>query len=174
MKTRLGKKWLTVGLIWGVVLAMTGWNFLLVNQVQSRRQELGTLERDLHFLQSRQTDIHEVHQQRSRLTHAVKSLGLGFLVVENDLKRLSWDFGLQQMQVEADDNAQDTGSASISIAAAGSVPAIVGWIAAVEDDYPYLVIERMDISYDKRNRTGRLQAVFNYRYTLAESPERTG
>ena len=174
MKTRLGKKWLTVGLIWGVVLAMTGWNFLLVNRVQSRRQELGTLERDLHFLQSRQTGIQEVHQQRSRLTHAVKSFGLGFLVVENDLKRLSWDFGLQQMQVEADDNAQDTGSASISIAAAGSVPAIVGWIAAVEDDYPYLVIERMDISYDKRNRTGRLQAVFNYRYTLAEPPERTG
>ena len=174
MKTRLGKKWLTVGVIWGVVLAMTGWNLLLVNQVQSRRQELGTLQMDLHFLQSRQTGIQEVHRQRSRLTHAVKSFGLGFLVVENDLKRLSWDFGLQQMQVEADDNAQDTGSASISIVAAGPVPAIVGWIAAVEDAYPYLVIERMDISYDNRNRTGRLQAVFNYRYTLAEPPERTG
>ena len=174
MKTRLGKKWLTVGLIWGVVLAMTGWNFLLVNQVQSRRQELGTLERDLHFLQSRQTGIQEVHQQRSRLTHAVKSFGLGFLVVENDLKRLSWDFGLQQMQVEADDNAQATGSASISIFAAGPVPAIVGWITAVEEAYPYLVIEHMDISYDKRNRASQLQAVFNYRYTLAEQPERTG
>ena len=173
MKTRLGKKWLTIGVIWGVVLAMTGWNFLLVNQVQSRRQELGTLVRDLHYLQSRQTGIQEVHQQRSRLTHAVKSFGLGFLVVENDLKRLSWDFGLQQMQVEADDNAQDTRSASISIFAAGPVPAIVGWIAAVEDAYPYLVIEHMDISYDKRKRAGQLQAVFNYRYTLAEA-ERTG
>ena len=173
MKTRLGKKWLTVGLIWGVVLAMTGWNFLLVNQVQSRRQELGTLERDLHFLQSRQTGIQEVRQQRFRLTHAVKSFGLGFLVVENDLKQLSWDFGLKQMQMEADDNIQDTRSASISIFAAGPVPAIVGWIAAVEDAYPYLVIARMDISYDNRNRTGRLQAVFNYRYTLAQA-ERTG
>ena len=173
MKTRLGKKWLIVGVIWGVVLAMTGWNFLLVNQVQSRRQELGTLQRDMYFLQSTQTGIQEVQRQRSRLTHAVESFGLGFLVVENDLKRLSWDFGLQQMQVEADDNALDTGSAPFSIVAAGSVPAILGWIAAVEDAYPYLVIARMDISYDNRNRTGRLQAVFNYRYTLAEA-ERTG
>jgi hypothetical protein len=173
MKTRLSKKWLTIGVIWGVVLAMTGWNFLLVNHVQSRRLELGTLQRDLHFLQSRQTGIQEVHWQRSRLTHAVKSFGLGFLVVENDLKRLSWDFGLQQMQVEANDNAQGTGSASISIFAAGPVPAIVGWISAVEEAYPYLVIERMDISYDHRNRTGQLQAVFNYRYTIAEA-ERTG
>jgi len=43
----------------------------------------------------------------------------------------------------------------------------------VEEAYPYLVIERMDISYDHRNRTGQLQAVFNYRYTIAEA-ERTG
>lgn len=173
MKTRLGKKWLIVGVIWGVVLAMTGWNTLLVNQVQSRRHELGTLEMDLNFLQSKQTGIQEAHRQQSRLTHPVKSFGLGFLVVENDLKRLSWDFGLQQMQVEADDNTQDPRSVSISILATGPVPAIVGWIAAVEDAYPYLVIERMDISYDNRNRTSRLQAVFNYRYILAE-PERMG
>lgn len=173
MKTRLGKKWLTVGVIWGVVLAMTGWNTLLVNRVQSRRQELGTLRMDLNFLQSRQAGIQEVQRQRSRLTHPVKSFGLGYLVVENDLKRTSWDFGLKQMQLEADDNTQDSQSASISIVAAGPVPAIVGWMAAVEDAYPYLVIERMDISYDQQNRTGRLQAVFNYRYVLAET-ERTG
>jgi hypothetical protein len=174
MKTRLGKKWLTIGVVWGVVLAMTGWNTLLVNQVQSRRQELKTLQMDLHFLQSMQTSIEEVHRQQFRLTHAVKSFGLGFLVVENDLKRLSWDFGLQQMQVEADENTQDTRSASISIVASGPVPAIVGWIAAVEDAYPYLVVQRLDISYDNPKRTGQLQAVFNYRYILAELPERTG
>ncbi len=173
MKTRLGKKWLAVGVIWGVVLALTGWNTLLVNQVQSRRQELGTLNMDLNFLKSRQTGIQEVHRQQSSLTHLVKSFGLGFLVVENGLKRLSWDFGLRQMQVEANENSQDTRSASLSIVAAGPVPAIVGWIAAVEDAYPYLVIERMDISYEHRKRTGRLQAVFNYRYALAEA-ERTG
>lgn len=172
MKTRLGKKWLTVGVIWGAVLVMTGWNTFLVNQVQSRRLELGTLQMDLHFLQSRQTGIQEVHRQQSRLAHAVKSFGLGFLVVENDLKRLSWDFGLRQMQMEADDNTQDTRSASISIFAAGPIPAIVGWIAAVEDAHPYLVIEHMDISYDNRNRAGQLQAIFNYRYTLAEAERR--
>ncbi|MBR9985320.1 MAG: hypothetical protein KFF68_05365 [Desulfosarcina sp.] len=173
MKTRLGKKWLTVGVIWGVVLAMTGWNALLVGKVQSQRQELETLRMDMGFLHARQSGIQEVNRQRSRLTHPVKSFGLGFLVVENDLKRLSWDFGLRQMQVEADGHTEDARSASISIVAAGPLPALVGWIAAVEDAYPYLVIERMDTAYDHRNRAGRLQAVFNYRYTLAEG-QRTG
>ena len=74
MNRKLGKKWLAVGLIWSVVLAMTGWNFHLVNQVQSRRQKLGTLRMDLHFLQSKQTGIQEVYLQQSRLTHAVSQL----------------------------------------------------------------------------------------------------
>jgi hypothetical protein len=173
MKTRLNKKWLAVGVIWGVVLAMTGWNIHLVSQVQSRRQELGSLRLDMGFLQSKQAGIQEVHRQQARLTHPVKSFGLGFMVVENDLKRLSWDFGLQQLRVEADINTQDAGPVPITILATGPVPSMVAWIAAVEEAYPYLVIERLDISYDNRHRTGQLQAVFNYRYTLAE-PERTG
>jgi hypothetical protein len=173
MNNRLGKKWLAVGAIWSVVLAMTGWNFHLVNQVQSRRQTLATLQMDLHFLQSNQAGIEEVYLQQSRLTHAVQSIGLGFLVVENDLKRLSWDFGLEQMQVEADETAQASRSMTISVVTTGPVPAIVGWVAAVEEAHPYLVTQQLTLSYDERNRRGQLQAVFNYRYTLAE-PERTG
>jgi hypothetical protein len=114
-----------------------------------------------------------VYREQSRLTHAVKSIGLGFLVVEDDLKRLSWDFGLKQMQVEADQNTQNTGSVTISIVTSGPVPAIVGWISAVEEAYPYLVTKQLSISYNNRNRTGQLQAVFDYRYTLGE-PERIG
>jgi hypothetical protein len=103
----------------------------------------------------------------------VKSFGLGFLVVENDLKQLSRDFGLEQMLVEADENSHGSRSVPISIFSTGPIPAIVGWIAAVEDAYPYLVIERMDISYDHRTRKSMLQATFNYCYTLDE-PERAG
>ena len=172
MNRKLGKKWLAVGFIWSVVLAMTGWNFHLIGQVQLQRQQLGTLRMDLRFLQAKQTDIREVYHQQSRLTHAVESIGLGFLVVENDLKRLSWDFGLQQMQVEANQTAQDSRSVTISIVAAGSVPAILRWVAAVEAAHPYLVTRQLTIAYDNRNRNGQLQAVFDYRYTLAE-PERT-
>ena len=131
------------------------------------------MQMDLNFLKANEASIQEMRRQKSRLTHQVQSFGLGFLVVENDLKRLSWDFGLQQMRVEADKNSQDTRLVPITIFATGPIPAIVGWIAAVEDAYPYLVIERMDISYDNRNRTGRLQATFNYHYTLS-NVERTG
>jgi len=173
MNSRLGKKWLAVGVIWGMVLAMTGWNIHLVDQVQSRRRELGTLQMDLRYLAATQSGILEVNRQQSRLVHPVKSFGLGFLVVENDLKRLSWDLGLEQLRVEADENSNDTRYVPISIFSTGPVPAIVGWLAAVEDAYPYLVIERMDITYDHRTRKSQLQATFNYYYTLNE-PGRTG
>jgi hypothetical protein len=173
MTGRLGKKWLVVGGIWGVVLAMTVWNIHLINRVQLRRQELQTLQMDLRFLEANLPGIEEVHRQKSRLTHAVKSFGLGFVVVESNLKRLSWDFGLEQMQVEVEKNVQAAPSAPITVLAVGPIPSIVGWIAAVEDAYPYLVIAHMDIVSDNQRRSSRLQAIFNYRFSLSE-PERTG
>lgn len=173
MTRRLKNRWLAVSVIWGVVLAMTGWNIHLVNKVQSRRQDMETMQMDLRFLKARQAKIREVHLQRSRLSHPVKSVGLGFLVVENNLKRLSWDFGLEKLRVEADNNSQVANKTPISIAAMGPVPAVVGWLTAVEDAYPYLVIERMDMAYDAAKRSCRLQATFTYRFTLSE-PERVG
>lgn len=167
MKSKLGKKWLAVGLIWVAIVALSGWNNHLINQVQSRRQEQETLQMDLHFLRSNQSAIQEVRQRKARLTHPVKSFSLGYVVVENDLKRLSWDFELQQLRVEADKNAQGTRSVPIEIFATGAVPAIVGWLAAVEEAYPYLVIDQMDISYDSRKRICRLQATFDYHFSTS-------
>ena len=168
MKSAMGKKWLVVIVIWGMVLAMTGWNLHMVDQVQSRRQELQTLQMDQHFIRTNQKGIQEVHREKARLTHPVKSFSLGYVVVESDLKRLSWDFDLQQLRIEVDKNAQGTRSVPMSIFAVGEVPAMVGWIAAVEDAYPYLVINQMDISYDNRKQVVQLQATFNYHYTLSD------
>lgn len=168
MKSAMGKKWLAVVVIWSLVLAMTGWNLHMVNQVQSRRKELRTLKMDQHYIRANQDGIQEVHLQKARLTHPVKSFSLGFVVVESDLKRLSWDFGLQQLRIAADNNVQGARSVPISVFAVGAVPAMVGWIAAVEDDYPYLVIDQMNISYDNRKQVVQLQATFNYHYTLSD------
>lgn len=173
MTRKLKNRWLAVSVIWGVVLAITGWNIHLVNHVQSRRQDMETMQMDLRFIEAHQPAIREVRLHKSRLSHPVKSVGLGFLVVENNLKRLSWDFGLQQLRVETDNNPQVSNRKPISISATGTVPAVAGWITAVEEAYPYLVIERMEMAYDAATRSCQLQATFTYQFTLSE-PERVG
>jgi hypothetical protein len=50
---------------------------------------------------------------------------------------------------------------------------VLRWLVAVEKAYPYLVIADMDIAYDNIKRSGRFQAIFNYRYSLSQA-ERTG
>ena len=57
----------------------------------------------------------------------------------------------------------------VTTVVSGPVPAVAGWITAVEDAYPYLVITRMELVYEPATRTGRLQARFNYHFTLSES-----
>ncbi|MBC2709537.1 MAG: hypothetical protein HGJ94_00550 [Desulfosarcina sp.] len=175
MMSRLGKRWVAAGVIWGVVLAMTGWNIYLISGIQYRRQELAAIRMDQRYLKTNAAGIGQMLAQKSRLTHRVKSFGLGFLVVENDLKRLSWDYGLSQMRVgvEAKNDLQNTRPVPVNVFTKGPVPAMVKWLTAVEEAHPYLQIERMDISYDDRNRMGQLQATFTYRYSLSEL-ERTG
>jgi hypothetical protein len=173
MNGNLKQKWLVIGVIWGVVITLTGWNIHMIDHVQARRHELETLRMDMHFIQTNQAGIQEVRSQKARLTHLTKSFSLGFVVVENNLKRLSWDFGLKQLQVEAEANTLGSQSVPMTIVASGTVPAIVGWIAAVEQAYPYLSIEQMDIAYDHRKRVCQLRAIFNYHYRISDM-ERMG
>lgn len=173
MTCELKKRWVTVGLIWSVVLAVTGWNTHLINQIQTGRQELETQQMDLGFLRANQSVTQDVRRRQARLTHPVKSFGLGFLVVENGLKQLSRQYGLRQMRVTADNNPQNPWSVPVTIVVNGRVPAILGWVAAVEDAYPYLVIKHMNMNYRPENRISQFQVVFNYHYTLSE-PEQAG
>lgn len=165
--SRLGKKWVAVGLVWGAVFALTVWNMILISGIQVKRQALETVKMDRGYLKSHAAGIQDLLAQQARLTHQVRSYGLGFLVVENGLTRLSRGCGLNQLQVAADNAVSDNHPVSINVSAAGPVPSMVKWLAAVEDAYPYLEMVRLDIACDNWNLTGQLQATFSYRYSLA-------
>lgn len=158
-----------MSLIWALVLGLSGWNMHRIGQIQTVRRNLETMQMDLHFLKTNQTTIQEIRTQESRLTHGVTSDDLGFLVVENNLKRLSWEVGLQKLSVKTDPNAPASNMMPITTIAHGTLPSVAGWITAVEEAYPYLVIKRMDLAYEPATQTGRLQATFDYHLTLSDT-----
>lgn len=169
MTSRLKNRWLAVSVIWSLVLVLTGWNIHLVDQIQTDRRNKESMQMDLRFLNANQTAIQELRLQKSQLTHLVTSNDLGFLVVENNLNRLSLQFGLTKLSVETEKNESQIDVMPITTVVSGPVPAVAGWLTAVEDAHPYLVITRMELVYEPATRTGRLQAMFNYHFTLSES-----
>jgi len=169
MSRRLKYRWFAVSLIWVLVLGLSGWNMHRINQVQTIRRNLETMQMDLRFLKANQTTIQQIRRQESRLTHVVASADLGFLVVENNLKRLSWELGLEKLSVKNNTNAQGADAMPITIIAHGTLPAVAGWITAVEEAYPYLVVKRMDLTYEPAKQAGRLQATFDYHLTLSDN-----
>ncbi len=173
MMDRFNKRWLAVGVLWGVVLVMTGWNMVRISDVQRRRQDLEALKMDMRYLNANRSGIAAVRAQKARLVHRVDSFGLGFLVVENGLKRISREAGMTQMRVEAKTNFQGDRAVPIDVFATGSVTAIVTWLTAVEKEHPYLNLGRVDVTFDEHHRTGRMQASFDYRYAPM-SPEGSG
>ena len=172
MTACLKYRWVAVSLVWAMVLGITGLNIHRVDRIQTDRRNLETMQMDLRFLKTNQATIKEVRLQKSRLTHLMTSQDMGFLVVENNLKRLSWDFGVQTLSVETDTNESSSQVIPITTVAHGTVPAVAGWIAAVEKAYPYLVIRRMELAYEPKTKTGNLQATFDYHFTLFQ--HRTG
>lgn len=168
MTSRLKQRWVAVSLIWAIVLVLSGWNMYRINMIQTDRRNLATLQMDQRFLKANTETIEEIRLQQSHLTHSVTSADLGFLVVENNLKRLSWRFGLQTLSVKADSNPPSSNQMAITTVAQGSVPAVAKWLTAVEDAYPYLVIRQMRLTYEAGTQTGRLQATFDYHFTFSE------
>jgi len=169
MTSRLKHRWVATGLIWVIVLILTGWNIYRINMVQTDRHRLATMQMDQRFLKANQATIQDVRLHQSRLMHFVTSADLGFLVVENNLKRLSWNFGLQTLSVKTDSTHPSSNRMLITIVAYGSVPAVASWITAVEEAYPYLVVKRMDLTYESAKHAGRLQATFDYHFSLSEA-----
>ena len=168
MSRRLKYRWVAVSLVWVLVLGLSGWNMHRIDKIQTTRRNLETMQMDLRYLAANQASIREIRTQESRLAHVVTSGDLGFLVVENNLKRLSWELGVETLSVKTDPNVEASDVMPISIVAHGTLLAMAGWITAVEEAYPYLVVKRMDLSYEPATRTGRLQATFDYHLTLSD------
>lgn len=173
MKRNVQKKWFGVGAAWLAVLMVTGWNVHLIDHIQVKRQDLETLRLDLFYLQANQSGIQAILRQKSRFIHPVTSASMGIVVLESDLKRFAKRHGLQQMRIDTDKHAADGRSMPVAVAAVGALPDIAAWLAQVEDAAPYLVIDRMEIARDPRQRNARLQATFTYRYTAAQRAVRS-
>ena len=162
MNQRLKRKWIIVGLVWSVVLAMTGLNLQLASTVNQRRQRLETTRTDLGFLRSHRQEIDQVRQLETRRVHRVSSLDMGFIVVESDLKRLARNHGLRKTRIKIGQASPGGPRVPVTVFAEGSIPDLLDWTAAVERAFPYLVARKLMLETDNGESHSRLEAVFEY------------
>ncbi len=169
---RRKKRWLWLGVVWGLALVVTGWNMTRISHIQKRRQELKILQMDHRYLEKNATDMDAVRDWRKRLTHRVESFDLGFLVVENDLKRLSERFNLSNMRIKAQKDFQDTRPVSIQVHVDGAMPALVEWLTTVEAGYPYLSVSKMEMKNEHRQHRAKMSATITYHYALSSTTQK--
>jgi hypothetical protein len=165
---RFKRRWLVLGAIWCFVLVVSGWNIARISQIQNRRQALEMIKIDQHYLNANEGNIHKIQAQKKRLVHEVGSFGLGFLVVENDLKKLSAAYHLKKMQIEVKAESHGTSAVPIHVRANGNIPDLTSWLSTVEESFPYLSIAALKIVRDQSRQTGQLTAKFTYRYAVSQ------
>ena len=167
MSKHLKRRWIAVILIWVLVTGLTGWNIHRIGRIQTDRGNLAILRMDLQFLKANRTTIMDVRSQKARLNHLAESRDFGFLVVENNLKRLSTEFGLLDFSVKTDESNISIQEFTIKTAAFGPVPAVAEWVCAVEKAYPYLEIDQLEYVAKPDSPTGTVQVRFNYHLILS-------
>jgi len=167
MMNRCKKRWLSLGVIWIFVLVLSGWNITRISQIQDMRQALEMIKNDRRYLRVNTGSIHQVHSQKKRLVHEVDSFGLGFLVVENDLKQLSDAFNLEKIRVEVRNESQYESSVPVHVGASGKITNLAAWLSAVEESFPYLSVSDLEIVKGHSLETGQLTAIFTYRYIVS-------
>lgn len=173
MTKRVKHRWIAAGVIWAMVVGMTAWNIHLANTVHNRRQTLERELMDLRFVNENQSDINHLHQIQAGRIHRVASFDLGFVMVESDLQRIAFDFGLHGTRIEAAQPPFPGAPVSISIIAMGTLPALIGWIGRIEAVYPYLRVQEMDVYMEKNSHRGRIEVLMEYAHA-PKSPEAAG
>ena len=167
MSKRLKNRWIAAGIVWVLVLGLTGWNMHQIDCIQTERRGLATLQMDQRFLKANQATIQGIRAHKARLNHVAESRDLGFLVVENNLKQLASDFGLHRLAVKVEKNEMSSRSIGISVDAEGSVPAVTEWVSALEKRYPYLEINRLEFADKTGSSIGQLRMKIDYRLLLS-------
>lgn len=167
MSKHLKNRWIAVGIVWVLVLGLTGWNMHQIDCIQTERRRLATLQMDQRFLKVNQAAIQSIRAHKARLNHVAESRDLGFLVVENNLKQLASDLGLRRLALKAEKNEMSSQSIGISVDAEGSVPAVTEWVSAVEKRYPYLEINQLEFADKAGLSVGQLRMKIDYRLILS-------
>jgi len=119
---------------------------------------------DRHYIEVNLPHINQVRTQKKRLVHEVESFGLGFLIVENELKQLSDTFHLSKTRIEVKSQPEVANTVPVHIWTNGKVPNLAAWLSAVEDAFPYLSVSDIEIIKDNVAQTGQLTAILTYRY----------
>ena len=171
MNERLKNKWIAVCLIWGGVILMSVYNFYKIDQIKADIFENQILKMDRMFLKTQAEKIDRIFDEEARLYQKIESVGIGILVVENQLRKMAESYDLADMRLEARSENNGGDNLPLKLFVSGTLPDMVALLMQIKKEAPYLTANQIEWSNDIGNSKIQFHLRLSYRYIIADKEQ---
>lgn len=169
MKDPLRQRWMMVWLIWGVVLLLTYFNQWMIREINGQRALLDARDMDINFVQKNRHDIDRIITQRAAYRQPVESIQIGCIALKNRLRTLASTHNLMVLELNSDTDQPASDTVPFSLTLVGSYADALGWLTALEHDYPYAPALQMKIQRARELQMPQFEVRIQYQFELTGS-----
>ncbi len=160
-------KWILTGILWSAVVLITWYNASEIKRLKLAREEMETLRMDEQFWQQHSESTAGISAEGNRLFLDVESVDLGFLTIDNRLKKLSSDRRLPPITLNRQAITASEGQAPVDVSFTGSFADAFRWFQALNGEMPFLKAVNLKISIDPVSNKAVTTGSFFFRYKIA-------
>ncbi len=176
MKEYIKNKWIIITCIWCCILFLTYWNVKNIDEVANLKQAYALLIKKNTFVQENSEKIQETIKDKGSSHQLIESLQLGYLSVENYLRKLSGRFHLNTIRTEFDMNVSNQfsrGKVPINIFFGGDLTNSIEYLNRLEKDKPYIKVKSVTALFDRDLKQTDFEVVLIYRYHITSQEKTT-
>ena len=167
IKDNFRKRWIIVGIIWAGVLILTCWNVNKVGPIVYNRIEDDIFMKDSQFWKYNAKNISKIMKNKKLICQPVESLKIGLLSVENNLKSLVSKYDFYGLKIDSSIVKASDGRMPINLVFYGSFEKVLQWLRAVQDNYPYIPVGRIEILFNQGAKRAEYHILLYYRYEIS-------
>lgn len=159
-------KWVITGALWLAVIFLTFYNASEIKRLKFESEKIESLQLDEEFWQQNSKNVTSIMTEGDRLFLDMESVDLGFLTIDNRLKKLSSEYHLQNHTITKQQVNEAGGYVPVDLSFEGSSEDIFKWFQSVKKELPFLRAKNIKITINPISNMAALNGSFFLRYRI--------
>lgn len=160
-------KWIITGALWLAVIVLTFYNASEIKRLKYQSEKIESLRMDEEFWQQNSKNIGFIITEGEKLFLEVESVDLGFLTIDDRLKKFSAEWNIQNLKVGKQQiSGNANGYVPVDLSFEGSYEDIFKWFQSVKQEMPFLKAKSLKITMNPISDLAVLNGSFFFRYRI--------
>ncbi|MGB5158495.1 MAG: hypothetical protein WBN77_13790 [Desulfobacterales bacterium] len=160
-------KWIITGVLWFAVIILTFYNASEIKRLKQESGRIESLHMDTEFWRENSKNIDYIKAEGEKLFFDIESVDMGYLAIDNRLKKLSSEHHLQNHSITKQQVSEAGGYVPVDLSFEGSYEDIFKWFQSVKNELPFLRAKSIKITINPISNMAALNGSFFFRYRIA-------